>query len=100
MILYWKEDHACAVVVQIGGICFRILHRNGVCRRATRCARYAHWCASAQQAGSRLPQAVFNDGTPVDPARTVLSALLLQVFDGVRSERQLMEQLDYNLLYR
>src|SRR5262249_59107248 len=30
----------------------------------------------------------------------VLSALLLQVFYGIRSERQLMEQLDYNLLYR
>jgi transposase len=27
------------------------------------------------------------------------SALLLQVFYGIRSERQLMEQLDYNLLY-
>lgn len=30
----------------------------------------------------------------------MLSALLLQVFYGIRSERQLMEQLDYNLLYR
>ena len=34
------------------------------------------------------------------PPEQVLSALLLQVFYGVRSERQLMEQLDYNLLYR
>jgi hypothetical protein len=30
----------------------------------------------------------------------LLSALLLQVFYGIRSERQLIEQLDYNLLYR
>ena len=30
----------------------------------------------------------------------MLSALLLQVFYGIHSERQLMEQLDYNLLYR
>jgi Transposase domain (DUF772) len=30
----------------------------------------------------------------------LLSALLLQVFYGIRSERQLMEQLDYNLLHR
>jgi transposase-like protein DUF772 len=30
----------------------------------------------------------------------LLSALLLQVFYGIRSERQLMEQLNYNLLYR
>jgi IS5 family transposase len=30
----------------------------------------------------------------------LLSALLLQVFYGIRSERQLMEQMDYNLLFR
>jgi len=30
----------------------------------------------------------------------LLSALLLQVLCGIRSERQLIEQLDYNLLYR
>ena len=30
----------------------------------------------------------------------LLSALLLQVLYSVRSERQLMEQLDYNLLFR
>ena len=30
----------------------------------------------------------------------LLSALLLQVFYGIRSERQLMEQLNYNLMYR
>ncbi len=30
----------------------------------------------------------------------VLRALLLQAFYSVRSERQLIEQLDYNLLFR
>ena len=30
----------------------------------------------------------------------LLRALLLQAFYSVRSERQLMEQLDYNLLFR
>jgi transposase len=30
----------------------------------------------------------------------VLRALLLQAFYSVRSERQLVEQLDYNLLFR
>ena len=39
-------------------------------------------------------------GRPSIPPEQVLRALLLQVFYGVRSERQLMEQLDYNLLYR
>jgi transposase len=31
------------------------------------------------------------------PPEQLLSALLLQVFYGIRSERQLIEQLDYNL---
>jgi transposase len=39
-------------------------------------------------------------GRPSIPPEQLLSALLLQVFYGVRSERQLMEQRDYNLLYR
>jgi transposase len=40
------------------------------------------------------------EGRPSVPPEQLLSALLIQVFYGVRSERQLMEQLDYNLLYR
>lgn len=40
------------------------------------------------------------EGRPSIPPEQLLSALLVQVFYGVRSERQLMEQLDYNLLYR
>ncbi len=39
-------------------------------------------------------------GRPSISPEQLLSALLLQVFYGVRSERQLMEQLDCNLLYR
>src|SRR4051812_16751201 len=34
------------------------------------------------------------------PPERLLRALLLQAFYMIRSERQLMEQLDYNLLYR
>ena len=41
-----------------------------------------------------------NEGRPSIAPEQLLSALLLQVFYGIRSERQLMEQLDYNLLYR
>ena len=40
-----------------------------------------------------------SEGRPSIPPELLLSALLLQVFYGIRSERQLMEQLDYNLLY-
>ena len=41
-----------------------------------------------------------DEGRPSIPPEQLLSALLLQVFYGLRSERQLMEQLDYNLLFR
>lgn len=39
-------------------------------------------------------------GRPSIPPEQLLRALLLQVLYTVRSERQLMEQLDYNLLFR
>ena len=41
-----------------------------------------------------------HEGRPSIPPEQLLSALLLQAFYGIRSERQLMEQLNYNLLYR
>ena len=41
-----------------------------------------------------------SEGRPSIAPEQLLSAMLLQVLYGIRSERQLMEQLDYNLLYR
>jgi len=41
-----------------------------------------------------------HEGRPSIPPEQLLSALLVQVLYGIRSERQLMEQLDYNLLFR
>jgi transposase len=41
-----------------------------------------------------------HEGRPSIPPEQLLSALLLQALYGLRSERQLMEQLDYNLLFR
>ena len=39
-------------------------------------------------------------GRPSIPPERLLRALLIQVLYSVRSERMLMEQLDYNLLFR
>lgn len=39
-------------------------------------------------------------GRPSIPPEQLLRAMLLQAFYSVRSERQLMEQLDFNLLFR
>jgi transposase len=38
-------------------------------------------------------------GRPSSPPEKLLRALLFQAFYSVRSERQLMEQLDYNLMF-
>jgi transposase len=40
------------------------------------------------------------EGRPSIPPEQLLRALLLQAFYSIRSERQLMEQLNYNLLFR
>ncbi len=41
-----------------------------------------------------------HEGRPSIPPEQLIGALLLQVLYGIRSERRLMEELDYNLLYR
>ena len=41
-----------------------------------------------------------DSGRPSIPPERLMRALLLQVLYSIRSERQLMEQLEYNLLYR
>ena len=50
---------------------------------------------------------VYNDpalyapiGRPSIPPEKLLRAMLLQAFYSIRSERQLMEQLEYDLLFR
>ena len=40
------------------------------------------------------------DGRPSIPPERLLRALLLQAFYSIRSERQLMEQMEFNLLYK
>jgi transposase len=47
-----------------------------------------------------LEQCYSHTGRPSIPPEQLLRALLLQILYTVRSERQLMEQLDYNLLFR
>jgi transposase len=55
----------------------------------------------ALQALSPTFDQIYADGgRPSIPPEQLLRALLLQVLYTIRSERQLMEQLEYNLLYR
>ena len=80
---------------------FPVYRWKNECRRIIRCAKYASLYALFLIDMNRAFAAMYADeGRPSIPPEQLLSALLLQVFYGVRSERQLMEQLDYNLLFR
>jgi hypothetical protein len=48
----------------------------------------------------RFARLYVRTGRPSIPPEKVLRALLLQTLYSIRSERQLMEQLDFNILYR
>jgi transposase len=53
------------------------------------------------EAMSRSFNALYaKEGRPSVPPEQLLSALLILALHGIRSERQLMQQLDYNLLNR
>jgi transposase len=56
--------------------------------------------AALKELRTRLDRLYASGGRPSIAAERLLRALLLQVLYSVRSERQLMEQLDYNLLFR
>jgi transposase len=56
--------------------------------------------AALEQLSPRFEALYAQTGRPSVPPEKLLRALLLQVFYSVRSERLLMEQLDYNLLFR
>ena len=56
--------------------------------------------AALEKLSPRFDEMYSRVGRPSIPPEKLLRALLLQVFYTIRSERLLMEQLDYNLLFR
>lgn len=56
--------------------------------------------AALESLSKDFDQLYADTGRPSIPPERLLRALLLQYFYGIRSERMLMEQLDYNLLFR
>src|SRR5512138_1586167 len=56
--------------------------------------------AALARLSARFDRLYSTTGRPSIPPEQLLRALLLQLLYSVRSERQLMEQLDYNLLFR
>ena len=71
------------------------------CRPTTRCERFVAWSTTVLREMSREFDGLYaRVGRPSIPPERLLRAQLLQIFYSVRSERLLMEQLDYNLLFR
>jgi transposase len=56
--------------------------------------------AALQSLDGRFEEIYDEDGRKSIPPERLLRALLLQMFYTIRSERMLMEQLEYNLLFR
>jgi len=56
--------------------------------------------AALRELAVRFDEMYAQNGRPSTAPEKLLRALLLQVFYTMCSERQLMEQLDYNLLFR
>ena len=65
---------------------------------SARCA--AWWIRCSSSCPPRFAALYATTGRPSIALEHLLRALLLQVLYTIRSERQLMEKLDYNLLYR
>jgi transposase len=56
--------------------------------------------AALQRLSARFDALYSTTGRPSIPPEKLLRALLLQILYSIRSERLLMEELDYNILYR
>ena len=81
--------------------CSVTYRRNDECPRSIRCGRSRVMVdAALKELGPRFDALYAKSGRPSIPPEKLLRALLLQVLYTVRSERMLMEQLDYNLLFR
>jgi len=73
---------------------------SNVSRPTIRFARCRPWSHDLERTVAQFDQLYSKVGRPSIRPSTLLRALLLQVLYSARSERLLMEQLDYNLLFR
>src|SRR5262249_29628527 len=92
---------ACAATTRSPSRCSATSCPSSGCLKTIPCARSGPWwmpCSRSCRRGSAGSNA--KTGRPSIPPEKLLRALLLQVLYSVRSERQLIEQLDYNLLFR
>src|SRR5271155_2763997 len=81
--------------------CSVTFRRNGACPPTIRCGPIRTMVDAALRGLSKSFEEMYPDwGRPSIAPEKLLRALLLQLLYSIRSERLLMEQLEYNLLFR
>ena len=96
-----KGARSCADTMSRPPTCSATCRRNSACRPTIRSGAVRALTDEALQTMSRRFASLYaTTGRPSIPPEQLLRALLLQVLYTVRSERLLMEELNYNLLFR
>ena len=97
----WKGACRCEATIRVTTRCLVTSRRKPACepdhplrpiRRMTD--------AALERLSPRFDRLYSTTGRPSIPPEKLLRALLLQMLYSIRSERLLMEELDYNILYR
>ena len=97
----WKGACRCEAMIRVTTGCSVTSPRRRASERTIRCARFgAMTDAALQRLSPRFDRLYSTIGRPSIPPEKLLRALLLQMLYSIRSERLLMEELDYNILYR
>ena len=81
-------------------ICSVICRRKRACGRIIRCVRSGHGGRSSHSNSRGGLTGYTQVGRPSIAPEKLLRAQLLQMLYSIRSERLLMEEMDYNLLFR
>jgi hypothetical protein len=83
------------------GICFQLHFAGAASTQRSSAAADPHDGRQGTQGTlAGVQQDVFQSGSSVDSTGAVARALLLQMLYSVRSERLLIEEIDYNILFR
>ncbi len=90
----------CAEKTSNSTTCSATARWRSACRPIIRCVRFGRWWTRRCGPGRPFRGDLSGDGRKSIPPERLLRALLLQMLYSIRSERMLMEQLEYNLLFR
>jgi Transposase domain (DUF772) len=92
---------ACVEMIRSRTRCSAMCRQSSAFQRIIRSGRFAPWSMRSWPTLSREFDRLYAaTGRPSIPPERLLRAQLLQIFYSIRSDLLLIEQLDYNLLFR